>query len=505
MDGKQGKINMAFASIKSRLNALFVVIVSLLLVAFAAINYVKTKAALERSVDMQVKSALARLSLALPNVLWNFENSQVEQIVISELSAPFIVGIAITNGEKVLGGSMRGKDGQAEALKGVPEADTSQSADLVYVDAGKSNPVGRATVYITYNGIKQALKAELIWTGLQILVFDIIIVLVLSLVLNSIVLRPLQEIGTALNAIAQGEADLTQRLNRGSSVEFNAVTDGFNTFIERLQGVIQRFSGGIVTVSQVSCEIANGNRDLSSRTESQASSLEETSASMEEMIATVAQNAHHAEMANNMVKTTGAVASKGGSVVANVIATMGSINSSSRKIIDIISVIDGIAFQTNILALNAAVEAARAGDQGRGFAVVAAEVRSLAGRSAAAAKEVKRLIDESVSNVSIGSQLVDEAGATMTEILASVGQVTQVVAQIQSASSEQMLGIKQINDALRQIDTTTQQNAALVQQATAAVDALQAQASDLANVASAFKFEPEPTTHLSTRRIPCEA
>jgi len=227
--------------------------------------------------------------------------------------------------------------------------------------------------------------------------------------------------------------------------------------------------------------------DLSSRTESQASSLQETAASMEEMTTTVKQNAENARVASQMVGAAADVASKGGAVVTQVVQTMSSINQSSRKIVDIISVIDGIAFQTNILALNAAVEAARAGEQGRGFAVVASEVRSLAGRSAAAAKEIKSLIDESVSNVGIGTKLVDEAGARMTEIVDSVSKVTRIMAEIQSASDDQTLGISQINEAVRQMDNTTQQNAALVEQAAAAAGAMQGQASSLAEAVSVFK------------------
>jgi methyl-accepting chemotaxis protein len=210
---------------------------------------------------------------------------------------------------------------------------------------------------------------------------------------------------------------------------------------------------------------------------------------MEEITSTVQRNAENAQMANLMVGTAADVASKGGAVVAQVVQTMGSINHSSRKIVDIISVIDGIAFQTNILALNAAVEAARAGEQGRGFAVVASEVRSLAGRSAAAAKEIKSLIDESVANVGVGTKLVDEAGTTMTEIVDSVRKVKGIMADIQSASNEQTLGISQINEAIRQMDNNTQQNAALVEQAAAAAGSMQTQAANLAQAVGVFKLE----------------
>lgn len=479
---------MKMTSIKFRLNVLFVLIISTLLLAFGAINYVKTKDALEASADRQIQATLVRLAASLPNSLWNFDKAQIEQNLASEMSATFITGITITNGEKMLGASARGADGKIVQVTQVPAADYTKSVDLVFVDGGKPNAVGKATVFVSYDEIKQALRSELTWAVLQILVLDIIIVLVLSRILSSVVLSPLSEIGDALSDIAVGDADLTKRLKRGNTDEFNAVTDGFNTFVERLQKILQQVSTGITTISQASDEIASGNMDLSSRTESQASSLEETAASMEEMTGTVKQNAENAQMANRMVQTAAAVASKGGAVVAQVVTTMGSINQSSRKIVDIISVIDGIAFQTNILALNAAVEAARAGEQGRGFAVVASEVRSLAGRSAAAAKEIKGLIDESVSNVGIGSKLVDDAGATMTEIVESVSKVTSIMAEIQSASDEQTLGISQINEAVRQMDNSTQQNAALVEQAAAAAGSMQAQAANLAAAVSVFKL-----------------
>ncbi len=479
---------MKTSSIKFRLNFLFVLIISLLLLAFGAVNYVRTKAALEASDNQQVQATLARLAVALPSPLWNLDKAQIEQTLASEMSADFMVGITITNGDKFLGGSVKSAEGKLQSSTTPPTADASKSVDLVYLDDGKPNSVGKATVYVSYAGIQKTLRAELTWAVLQILVLDVIIILVLSRVLSSVVLNPLSKIGEALNDIAVGDADLTRRLPQGNSDEFNAVTNGFNTFIGRLQQIIAQVSTGIGTISHAADEIASGNMDLSSRTESQASSLEETAASMEEMTQTVKQNAENAKTANHLVQNASEVAFKGGSVVANVVTTMSEINQSSRKIVDIISVIDGIAFQTNILALNAAVEAARAGEQGRGFAVVASEVRSLAGRSAAAAKEIKTLIDVSVQNVDIGTKLVGEAGATMTDIVDSVSKVTSIMGEIQNASEEQTLGINQINEAIRLMDNTTQQNAALVEQAAAAAGSMQAQASELRSAVSVFKL-----------------
>jgi methyl-accepting chemotaxis protein len=252
------------------------------------------------------------------------------------------------------------------------------------------------------------------------------------------------------------------------------------------------------TITLSSGEIASGNYDLSARTEAQAGALEETASAMEELTSTVKQNADNARQANQLAISASDVALKGGSVVARVVETMGSINASSRKIVDIISVIDGIAFQTNILALNAAVEAARAGEQGRGFAVVATEVRSLAQRSAAAAKEIKVLISDSVDKVDSGSRLVDEAGATMQQIVTSIGRVTQIMSEITTASEEQRAGIEQVNQAITQMDTSTQQNAALVEQAAAAAQAMTDQAAELGTVVSMFKLQ---VTHSPTRVV----
>ncbi|GAA4030327.1 hypothetical protein GCM10022212_30740 [Actimicrobium antarcticum] len=260
---------------------------------------------------------------------------------------------------------------------------------------------------------------------------------------------------------------------------------------DSLADLVGRVRANSDTIATASSQIAAGNLDLSSRTEQQASSLEETASSMEELTGTVTQNADNARQANQLAVTAAEVAQQGGAVVAQVVGTMSSINASARKIVDIIGVIDGIAFQTNILALNAAVEAARAGEQGRGFAVVASEVRTLAQRSAAAAKEIKTLIGDSVEKVNAGSKLVDQAGATMEEIVASVNRVTDIMSEITAASSEQTAGITQINQAITQMDSVTQQNAALVEQAAAAAESLQDQAGGLTELMAVFKLAGE--------------
>ena len=287
-------------------------------------------------------------------------------------------------------------------------------------------------------------------------------------------------------AISKGDFSRSVALEKGDT---SSLLYAINAMRQNLTGMVGDIRHSADTVAHASSQIAAGNLDLSSRTEQQASSLEETASSMEELTSTVKQNAENARQANQLVGSTADIAVKGGQVVGQVVDTMASIKDSSRKISDIIGVIDGIAFQTNILALNAAVEAARAGEQGRGFAVVASEVRNLAQRSASAAKEIKSLIEDSVGKVDAGGKLVDEAGKTMGEIVSSVKRVTDIMSEIAAASQEQSSGIEQVNQAIAQMDQVTQQNAALVEEAAAAAESMQDQAAKLTEVVSVFKLE----------------
>ena len=286
------------------------------------------------------------------------------------------------------------------------------------------------------------------------------------------------------NRIAAGDLALSIDMKAGDRT---SMLYAIKAMRDSIALIVDQVRIGTGTIATASSQIAAGNMDLSSRTEQQASALEETASSMEELTSTVKQNAEHARQANQLAQSASEVALKGGGVVTQVVDTMSSINASSKKIVEIISVIDSIAFQTNILALNAAVEAARAGEQGRGFAVVATEVRNLAQRSAAAAREIKTLIDDSVDKVDTGTKLVDQAGVTMEEIVASVKRVTDIMGEITSASQEQTSGIEQINQAIMQMDQVTQQNAALVEEAAAAAASLQDQAGNLVQVISVFK------------------
>ncbi|MCC7600798.1 MCP four helix bundle domain-containing protein [Janthinobacterium sp. FW305-129] len=297
--------------------------------------------------------------------------------------------------------------------------------------------------------------------------------------------RPINAAVGVAETVASG--DLSSHIVVDSSDETGRLLGALKAMNTSLLGVVAQVRHGTDAISTASSEIAAGNLDLSSRTEEQASSLEETASAMEELTSTVKQNADNARQANQLAKSASEVAVRGGSIVSQVVDTMGTINESSKKIVDIIGVIDGIAFQTNILALNAAVEAARAGEQGRGFAVVATEVRNLAHRSASAAKEIKELIAASVANVDTGSRLVNEAGQTMGDIVDSIVRVTDIMGEITSATHEQTIGIEQINMAIAQMDEVTQQNAALVEEAAAASQSMQEQAGELAHVVGFFK------------------
>ncbi|OZI45009.1 methyl-accepting chemotaxis protein, partial [Bordetella genomosp. 5] len=332
----------------------------------------------------------------------------------------------------------------------------------------------------------------------------ILLVVVLAyLFMTRAVVRPLTRAGEQFERIAAG--DLTQRVEVHGRNEVGQLMAAIKRMQESLTRTVSQVRRGVDEINVGSREIAAGNTDLSSRTEQQAASLEETAASMEQLASTVKQNADNARQANQLAASASDVAERGGSAVSEVVHTMEGISASSRKISEIVSVIDGIAFQTNILALNAAVEAARAGEQGKGFAVVAGEVRSLAQRSAQAAKEIKLLIEDSVSKVGTGSQQVERAGATMQEIVASVKRVTDIMGEISAASDEQSGGIDQVNRAVAQMDEVTQQNAALVEQAAAAAGSLQEQAERLADAVSVFKINAGEVIEVPARHLAPQA
>jgi methyl-accepting chemotaxis protein len=369
-----------------------------------------------------------------------------------------------------------------------------------------------AEIDILINDIRQSVNKDTLAMQSSVERSEVIIIIlsgiaiVLSAAIGTLITKGLlkqlggepQQVRAIASRIASG--DLTVDIPVQSD-DRSSVVAAMKEMQGSLSTIVAQIRLGTDTIASGSSQIANGNLDLSARTEQQAGSLEETASSMEQLTATVKQNAENAHQANDLACSASDVAVKGGEVVAQVVATMGSINASARKIADIISVIDGIAFQTNILALNAAVEAARAGEQGRGFAVVAAEVRTLAQRSAAAAKEIKGLIEDSVSKAESGSRLVDDAGRTMHDIVASIQRVTAIMGEIASASHEQTAGISQVNLSINEMDQATQQNAALVEEAAAAAQSMQEEAQNLAHLVGTFTLsghfqQPERTVQV---------
>ncbi len=380
---------------------------------------------------------------------------------------------------------------------------SSDQAAAIAVISQEETPVWRniRTRLMDFNKAKNAeveqTKAEMAAFSQRMLTITLVLVVVALAVASAIVFWLVRHIMKQLGgepayavevarAISEGDFSKSVVLEKGDT---SSLLYAMNAMRQNLTATVGDIRHSTEAIAVATREIATGNADLSSRTESQASSLEETASSMEELTSTVRQNAENARQANQLVVSTADVAVRGGQVVGQVVDTMASIKESSRKISDIIGVIDGIAFQTNILALNAAVEAARAGEQGRGFAVVASEVRNLAQRSASAAKEIKGLIEDSVGKVDAGGKLVDEAGRTMDEVVNSVKRVTDIMSEIAAASQEQSSGIEQVNQAVGQMDEMTQQNAALVEEAAAAAESLQDQAAKLADAVSVFKLE----------------
>jgi len=450
-----------------------------------------------------------QMGQALRNVVMDpenqkaFKNLEAASVEFGEIGKTALALAASSPADlKVLQEVMALREQQAPIQSRIASMAGSDQAGAIAAISKEETPVWREIRerLVNFTKAKNAAvdqtKTEMVAYSQRMLMITLVLLLVAVLAAAGIVFWLVRHIMSQLGgepayavevaqAISAGDFSRAVILEKGDT---SSLLYSINAMRENLTGTIGEIRNATETISVASSQIAAGNQDLSNRTESQASSLEETASSMEELTSTVKQNAENARQANQLVVSTADIAVKGGQVVGRVVDTMASIKDSSRKIADIIGVIDGIAFQTNILALNAAVEAARAGEQGRGFAVVASEVRNLAQRSAGAAKEIKSLIEDSVGKVDAGGKLVDEAGKTMDEIVNSVKRVTDIMSEIAAASSEQSAGIEQVNQAVGQMDEMTQQNAALVEEAAAAAESLQNQAGQLVQAVSVFKL-----------------
>ena len=379
----------------------------------------------------------------------------------------------------------RGGEATMERAKAYFRGESAGTFTAMADDLGRLVEINDRGADVAYKSAQGTYAQARTWV-VALVVSTILVASFLAVWITRLITRPLSQAVGAAEAIAAG--DLTMTLCVDGKDEIAQLLQALTRMRDNLARIVGHVRQNAESVATASAQIAQGNNDLSGRTEEQASALEETAASMEELGATVKQNADNARQANQLAQGASQVAVKGGDVVSQVVDTMKGINDSSKRIVDIISVIDGIAFQTNILALNAAVEAARAGEQGRGFAVVASEVRSLAGRSSEAAKEIKSLISTSVERVEQGTTLVDQAGTTMTEIANSIGRMTNVMGEISSASVEQSAGVAQVGEAVTQMDQATQQNAALVEESAAAAESLKMQAQQLVQTVAVFKL-----------------
>ena len=434
---------------------------------------------LKKDFDAKVAALTARITPV---------QEKITKTAESALDKEALDAVAKTRADvRAVGGKIKGlrEAGDMAALQAFVESDYRPRA-AAYLDSIDKYVAAQEK---QRDDAKAALKE--VRKSLQIVaVSSAVVVFALSIFFSMMLVRsitqPLEQAVDLAKAIMQG--DLTREMSDDRKDEFGVLMRALTDMVTKLRGLVSEVRSGVESMSTASSEIANGNHDLSARTEQTASNLQQTAASMEELTSTVNQSADTAREANSLAANAARVASQGGEVVGQVILSMQHITDSSRKIGDIISVIDGIAFQTNILALNAAVEAARAGEQGRGFAVVASEVRSLAGRSAEAAKEIKSLINTSVERVEHGTALVDKAGVTMTEVVSSIRRVTDIMGEISAASNEQSLGVAQVGEAVTQMDQATQQNAALVEEMAAAASSLKSQANELVQVVGVFKL-----------------
>ncbi len=481
----------AASSVTWRLNLLLIAVTTTLLGLSAASEYLRARAQHLANVDREVTAALSRGAKSLPSAVWNFDTAQIEQIIASEMDAPFVLAVEVANSDKTLAVVSRNAAGEIQPVPPGKPAEEVRSIVVKYVDAGTTVDAATLSVHVSLDSVRKALLADLKWTLLRAAGLLIVLVACLSFALTRMVFGPtLGLVRRAINNIGRDEVDLTQRLPPTQYSELNTVARGFNDFTDRLHGIVQQVKQSSDSVAFGSREIAQGIQDLAQRTHAQTDSVRTLATTVTDLSQTVQQSTASAVEASRMARAAESLVGEGNAVMSQVDSGMAAISDRSRRIAGIIEVIDTIAFQTNILALNAAVESARAGEQGRGFAVVAAEVRALAQRSTAAAQEIKALISDSSAMTAKACEHTARAGQTMREIVDAARGVATTIAEISRVSEHQARQLNDISRTIGAIEQTTLSNHSLVEEGSAAALSLRDQAETLLTITDMFKLHP---------------
>ena len=459
-------------SLSLRFNVLTSLLVVVLLVFFGAYNQNQTRDALKEGLDKQIDATVNRLTQSLPSSLWNFELDQMERIVLSEVYAQEVRGIFVYDKNNLVLGRITDDQGEIVEAELPSDLVTMKEVPLSFIDGGEENIVGRVVVVVDESAIENLLSQSLLRTIIQIVLMVILLVTVLTVLLKRIIIRPLNEVGQTLYKTSQG--DLTTVIKTNRSDEIGTLLTSIQTMQEKLVEVVQKIKGNSNQISSAAAQVSQTASSLSNGASLQSSSVEETSASVEEMAASINQNSENAQTTDNIAKESASAATEGGDAVS------GTVNAMSQ-IAEKISIIEDIAYQTNMLALNAAIEAARAGEHGKGFAVVAAEVRKLAERSQRAASEISTLTGDSV-------KVAEKAGSLLEKMIPDITQTANLVQEITASSEEQSNGVGQISSAMQQLNGVTQQNAAGSEQLAATAEELQNRSTNLQQVVSFFRL-----------------
>jgi len=457
-------------SLSLRLNFLTSIFVIILLCIFGAYNQMQTRSALSEGLDQQIEATVSRLARSLPATIWNYEKEQMLSIVLSEISAQEVGGIYLFDDEKLILGRIIDEQGDAVESELPLEAAMVKEVELSYTDSGEENIVGRLVVVVDESAIDNLLHQSLVRTITQIVLMVVLLVTVLTLLVRNVVIRPLKEVGNALSDISQG--DLTTHFNITRKDEIGTLLTSILSMQEKLLEVVQKIKGNSDQISSAAVQVRDTANELSNGANEQAAGVEEASASVEEMGASIKQNSENAQTTDKIATESASAAAEGGDAVSGTVLAM-------NQIAEKITIIEDIAYQTNMLALNAAIEAARAGMHGKGFAVVAAEVRKLAERSQHAASEISKLTGDSV-------QVAEKAGALLEKMVPDISNTANLVQEISAASEEQSSGVGQIANAMQQLNGVTQRNAAGSEQLAATAEALQERSANLQQAVSYF-------------------